>query len=436
MGKASDNKFNFTKTALQGLPVPDRQTYYWDTRVEGLGLGVTPKNTKSFVLYQRIAGKPTRVKLGRFPAMTVEQARARAIEFHGQINKGDDPRAARKAKEQAALTLKQVYEDYLEARPNLSAGTLRIYEQNRRNSFADWWNRPLGGITEAMVRERHRRDGARSRARANQSMRMLRALFNFARENYKDNRNRSLYPHNPVDILSRLKSWYEIRRRTTVVKQHQLKPVFEAMMAVRNERMEPYTFRDYLLLCLFTGLRSHEIASLRLDQVDLEERSILLKGETVKNRQDHFVPLSSFAFEVIQSRIERLNHYYETAPDAENSDERPVYLFPSPSKAGYFAEPRAACDPVSEASGVKFSSHDLRRTFITLAESLDISPYAWKQLVNHKIPKNDVSGGYVIPDLERLRNASEKICDFILHKANRAKQGTSKNIGRPTSTWS
>lgn len=66
---------------------------------------------------------------------------------------------------------------------------------------------------------------------------------------------------------------------------------------------------------------------------------------------------------------------------------------------------------------MKFSPHDLRRTFITLAESLDISPYAWKLLVNHKIPANDVSGGYVVPDLERLRRASQKVCDFILEKA-------------------
>lgn len=415
MGKISDNKLNFTKTILQNLPVPDKQTYYWDTKVEGLGLGITPKNVKSFVLYQRLNGKPTRIKLGRFPTMSVEQARTLAIDYHGELNKGNDPRNAKKIKEQTELTLKQVYEDYLQAKPNLSAKTIRVYEQNQKHSFADWWDKPLSRITEPMVQERHRRDGQKSQARANQAMRMLRALFNFAKENYKDNKNQSLYPHNPVEILSRLKSWYDIRRRTTVVKQHQLKAVFRAMMAVRNERIEPFTFRDYLLICLFTGLRSHEVTSLRIDQIDLEERSILLKGETVKNKQDHFVPLNTFAFDIIQSRIKRLKHY--TANTANPGEANSTYLFPSPSKDGYFAEPRAACDPASEASGVKFSSHDLRRTFITLAESLDISPYAWKQLVNHKIPKNDVSGGYVIPDLERLRRASQKICDFILEKA-------------------
>jgi integrase len=177
-------------------------------------------------------------------------------------------------------------------------------------------------------------------------MRMLRALFNFARENYKDGKNQSLYLHNPVEILSRLKSWYYVGRKTTVIKQHQLKPVFWAMMEIRTERIEPYTFRDYLLMCLFTGLRRQEIASLRIDQIDLEERSILLKGETVKNRQDHLVPLNTFIYDIIQSRIDRLNHYTIHSTNSENAEKTPAYLFPTPSKSGYFAEPRATCDPV------------------------------------------------------------------------------------------
>lgn len=354
--------------------------------------------------------------------MSVDQARTESIKQHAAINQGNDPRTAALEQAQAKYTLAEVYSDYLDAKPNLRAGTLRIYEQNKRNSFSDWWDKPLKNITGAMVQERHRKDGQKSHAGANQSMRMLRALFNFAQQNYRNSKHESLYPHNPVEILSRLNSWYDISRRTTVVKQHQLKSVFWAMMAARTEHMEPLTFRDYLLVCLFTGLRAHEVTSLRIDQVDLEERSILLKGKTVKNKQDHLVPLSSFVFGILNSRIERLKLGAENEAQEEGTQETPVFVFPSASKTGYFAEPRAACDPVSETGGVKFSSHDLRRTFITIAESLDISPYAWKQPVNHKIPKNDVSGGYVIPDLERLRQASQKICDFILEKAEFGEQ--------------
>lgn len=47
--------------------------------------------------------------------------------------------------------------------------------------------------------------------------------------------------------------------------------------------------------------------------------------------------------------------------------------------------------------------HDLRRTFITIAESLDISAYALKRLLNHKM-NNDVTAGHIIIDAERLRD--------------------------------
>ena len=39
---------------------------------------------------------------------------------------------------------------------------------------------------------------------------------------------------------------------------------------------------------------------------------------------------------------------------------------------------------MSERCGVKFTLHDLRRTFITVAESLDIPHYALKRLLNHR----------------------------------------------------
>ncbi len=46
--------------------------------------------------------------------------------------------------------------------------------------------------------------------------------------------------------------------------------------------------------------------------------------------------------------------------------------------------------------------HDLRRTFITIAKALDIPAYTLKKLVNHSTG-NDVTGGYIVSDMECLR---------------------------------
>jgi integrase len=50
---------------------------------------------------------------------------------------------------------------------------------------------------------------------------------------------------------------------------------------------------------------------------------------------------------------------------------------------------------VAELSGVPFTIHDLRRTFITIAESLDIPAYALKRLLNHATT-NFVTADYII----------------------------------------
>lgn len=68
---------------------------------------------------------------------------------------------------------------------------------------------------------------------------------------------------------------------------------------------------------------------------------------------------------------------------------------------------------VIKNSGVHFTVHDLRRTFITIAESLDIPAYALKRLMNHKM-SNDVTAGYIIVDVERLRKPMQLITDYIL----------------------
>ena len=74
-------------------------------------------------------------------------------------------------------------------------------------------------------------------------------------------------------------------------------------------------------------------------------------------------------------------------------------------------------------SGVSFTVHDLRRTLITIAESLDIAAYALKRLLNHKMT-NDVTAGYIITDVERLRAPMQKITDYMLSCIGLKEQAT------------
>lgn len=53
-----------------------------------------------------------------------------------------------------------------------------------------------------------------------------------------------------------------------------------------------------------------------------------------------------------------------------------------------------------------------RRTFVTAAESADISPLALSALVNHSLGR-DVTSGYVVMTAERLREPAQRVADHL-----------------------
>ncbi len=67
---------------------------------------------------------------------------------------------------------------------------------------------------------------------------------------------------------------------------------------------------------------------------------------------------------------------------------------------------------VTKLSGIHFTVHDLRRAFITIAEGLDISAYALKRLMSHKM-NGDITAGCIVTDVERLRKPMQQITDYF-----------------------
>lgn len=155
-------------------------------------------------------------------------------------------------------------------------------------------------------------------------------------------------------------------------------------------------WQDYFLLILFTGMRRTEAASLIWEDVDLKAKTFTLRD--TKNRDSHNLPMSDFICELFERRRQHASG---------------EFVFPANSGTGHITEPRKAMLNVIELSGIEFTIHDLRRTFITIAESLDISAYALKRLLNHKM-NNDVTSGYLVMDVERLRKPMQQITDYLL----------------------
>ncbi len=349
---------------------------------------VTASGAKSFVLERRINRKVRRITLGRYGDLTAEQARKEAQKLAGHIAVGRDPAAERRKHEVESASLEQALTDYLERR-HLKPKTVNDID-NAMLLFRDWMKRPLKDISADMIARRHKLIGERSPARANLAMRYLRAVYNFAIAEYSATDGTPVLTHNPVAHLSRTRAWYRISRRQTVIKPHQLAPWLTAVMTLPSQTMQ-----DYFLFILLTGLRREEAATLKWTDVDIEARTFTLAD--TKAHRSHTLPLSDFLLEMVERRKAGAKGQYVFA---DLHDRKVSNL-------------RYAIEKVENASSVSFCVHDLRRTFATIAESLDIPAYALKRLLNHATG-SDVTAGYIVVDVERLRPPMQRITDYVL----------------------
>ena len=384
------------KSNIDTLPTP--QTGYaihWDEKLAGFGIRVTSTGVKSFILQRRINGRDKRITIGRYGDLTAEQAKKEAKKLAGEIAGGVDPIADKAKKKIESKPLRDAFETYIQRR-TLKPQTVFDIRRCMKEVYPDWLDKPMTKINGDMVVKRHREYGTEhSAARSNLAMRYLRAIFNFAAAEYTSADGKTIIDGNPVRKLSLTKSWHRIERRDTLIKAHELGPWFNAVQAVEND-----TLRDFLTLMVLAGLRRQEAATLKWADVDLKASTLTVRNP--KNRRDHTLPLSDFLFDMLTWR---------------KANQVNTYVFPGTGAGGYIVEPRKQIAKVIEACGISFTPHDLRRTFATVAESLDIPAYALKRLLNHA-NGTDVTAGYIVANVERLREPMQKITDFVITKVS------------------
>lgn len=380
-------KINFTKATIAALPNPEsgKRVTYYDTKVRGLTIRITSSGVRSFNVFRKINGKPERVFIGHYPDMAIERARRKAEEINGVFAEGGHPKGVNQAAKKQ-LTLQAVLDEYL-TNKRLKPKTEKSYRDWVEKYLEDWVTLPVADITGAMVVTRHSEIGKKhGEAQANGVMRVLRAVYNYCLVVYEE-----IVALNPVARLSRTRAWYKVPRRQTLIRRHELAAWYKAVIEYPNELS-----RDYFLLLLFCGLRAQEGARVKVSDIDIKARTLAIPD--TKSSEPLLLPLSDYLVKMLKARLE------ETQGE---------FLFPARSQSGHIAEPKSAAKSISDTAGVRFTPHDLRRTFTTTAESLDISPYALKRLLNHSTD-DDVTAGYIVRNVERLRKPMQQITDALL----------------------
>jgi integrase len=367
---------------------------------------IFPSGTTTFIYQYRIAGKKKRFSLGKYGKITLKMAQDKAIHLASQVLNGIDPVAEKHKDETEGLTLSTVFKKYLEKR-DLKPRTVKDI-QRAMAGFDDWMERPILSITREMVAIRHKKLGENSHARANLAMRYLRAILNHASADNAGDNGAGLLPSNPVARLSATKEWFKIAGKRSYLREHEIKPWMEAVLNLEKLPAPPgkanhplrrgEQARDFFLILLLTGLRRTEALDLTWKDIDLNAKTLTIPDP--KNRLPHVLPLSDYLFDLFCERKQQsAGEFVFTGKDGVRFQD--------------FAEAERR---IRHATNIKISPHDLRRTFATAAESLNISSYAVKALLNHK-QSGDVTRGYIQITPDRLRLPMQQITNYFLQKA-------------------
>ena len=393
---------SFTEARLRAITPPaSGRDFYRDSASPLLAM-MTPTGSVSLIVRRRVSGRPRTIRLASWPDVTVEAARKLARQTMAEIGTGADPTARAERKrvaEAAAYTFGQAVGDYLADRKSkLKASTLREYRRLADTNLKPLAGKPLSGITgDALLKLHHKITSANGAGAANAAARVARATVNYALKRARIERSPFVAMRGEMNRL---------KPRDGFIAEADLGRFLLALDDARGDTRDAgiRTGSDALLLAVLYGLRIGEVLNLRGDAVDLAAGTFKVTG--TKNGSDLALPITRVARPMFLRRL----------ADAESVGS--VYIHPTggnrPSKSGRLREPRHAIRAVTEATGLSFTPHDLRRSFAGLAARH--LPYAMlKAVVNHKATdKGDVTlTHYVRVTAEDMRRPLDDLHDHV-----------------------
>lgn len=377
-------KINFTQDRIRGLPLPaskDREDYY-DIGCPKLICRVSITGNKSFVVLKKTSdGKTIRVTLGRFPDLSVSDARKMAQSALNELAQGVNPTEEKRKQRIRGITLQELCDRYLADKSDLREASVLDYKKKLHQGFSDWLSKPISDITRDMVLARRKElEGGRDN-----KLRVLRLLMRYAVVTLK------ALDENPVDVLRDGSLWSRPKRKKRMIPSDNLAEWYQAVLSLDNEKA-----KVYLLLLLHTGLRDEDVRYLEWRDVDFKNNCFIARD--TKNHTD----FTAYIAPQIKPYLRGLH--------ALTGDG--TFVFPGDSSNGVMNIPRKPIAQVVTKTGVNFSSHDLKRTFLTIGEAAMIPFSLLKTLANHKTD-GDVTAGYINTEANTMKQAINKIADYI-----------------------
>jgi integrase len=337
---------------------------------------VTANDVRTWtVFYRDQHRRQKRLTLGRYPALSLADARELARDAQLRVAKGGDP-VTEKQTARDVLTFGQLAGEYIEhhAKPNK-----RSWAEDQRQLDASllpkWKNRPAADVTaEDLFAVLNAKVRAGAPVAANRLRALVSRIYTFGAE-----QRRLLATVNPVIGV---KKPAKETTRDRVLTDEEIRRLWDAC-ATQN----PYVCA-WFRLRLATAQRGGELLQMRWQDVDPKSHFWTIPAEFVKNAHGHRVYLNATARELLKA-VPRRDQSIWTFPKSMMGDYKHVgRRLAQSTRANIVAQPKADGAARDRAD---IRGHDLRRTAASLMASGGVPRFVISRILNHSEEKDITS---------------------------------------------
>jgi integrase len=363
-------KKHLTAASVERIKPPRQGTIeIFDLGYPGLALRVGHGGAKSFEVFYRTKGKLKRESLGRWPAISLGEARETWRKTREAIAKGQAP-AREGTKTSMAALFESVVEDWLKRdqsrnKPSHQYQVARVVEADL---LPAWRGRPIDQITKRDVVALLDSISDRGPSMARRVQSYINRFFGWCVE-------RDILAVDPTASMTRVGTHTS---RDRVLSDAELKAVWGATHSIG-------LFGTVTRLLILTGARREEITQLRWSEIDGD--TIRLEGARTKTGEPHDIPLSAPARKLL-AELPRIGDYVVTL-----SGTKPI---------NGWSKPKSRLDAVSGITGWRL--HDIRRTLATGCQRLGVELPVTEAILGH----TSGSRGGIVGVYQRHDYADEK----------------------------
>jgi len=405
---------NFIDTVIRNIEPPKKRTVYWCIGSPAFGLRVTPSGTKTFI-YKYMSGRTSRwVTIGKYPAISIREARARYNEQYEAVHDYEkdivaDKKAQIKA-EKAKLTISELIKDYetiarikekISIKEELRAFNADVVPVIGNKYVEDVTSDDIDKIQHRILERAKNKTQATSNGRVavKNTLAYTRQLFNFAKN--KKELRATLQAKNWSNPVLEIESLGKKARRDRVLSFQELWLFWNR---IEHVGLPPVTAKT-LKYILATMQRGKEVRNMTYSALKLTENVWEMQRCDTKNKKMHRVPLNKYSKNIIEevSQFTKNSPYIFGVTCAINPPhELSVDLKPFSENALSRALKRKRPDLGIE----NFCPHDLRRTGATWITAVGLPKLYARLLLNHSDGENDVTGEVYIQygyDIEKQK---------------------------------